>query len=623
MTTIRRLAHLRKAESPLRRILTLMAVLAVAAALVPPAAPASDNSVAIIVRESHPATSRAQKFVEALGGEVLVDLEVIDGFSASIPAHAFDALTSHPSVASVTPDGTVTLTSAGWDDSSILSTVDFRDYPGSLYAITRATNATSGWLNGAWGQGIDIAMIDTGVAPVRGLPAWKVVNGPDLSFDSQEDDLEYLDGFGHGTHMAGIMTGLDLTVSSNLTASSKDSFVGMAPASRVVNVKVGASNGAVDVSQVIAAIDWIVEHKSDNGMNIRVLNLSFGTESTQPYVLDPLAYAAEQAWKSGIVVVAAAGNDGNSSRLRDPAYDPYVLAVGSAQAGDLNTSAPSHTVSYDRVSPFSNCGTSARHVDVVAPGKSITSLRVPGSYVDETYPYARVGERFFLGSGTSQAAAVVSGAVAQILSADPTLTPDEVKHLITTNAQAIGDSDCLGAGLLDLGFLAKKLPRLRGVDQDHPSADGSGLLEAARGGDHLVLDGVELEGESDVMGNRWIGFNKENEACRTEGKGKKASTVCGTELVPVSTLWNGGTWNGGTWSGTTWSGVSWSGVSWSGVTWSGVSWSGVSWSDVSWSDHYWNGVSWSGTTWSGTTWSGVSWSGNSWTSGSWLGRTWG
>ena len=103
--------------------------------------------------------------------------------------------------------------------------------------------------------------------------------------------------------------------------------MGIAPGSRIVNIKVADSNRATDVSQVLAAIDWVVQHRTDNGMNIRVVNLSFGTDGNQSYVLDPLAFAVEQAWRAGIVVVVAAGNDGNGFALRNPASDPYVIAV--------------------------------------------------------------------------------------------------------------------------------------------------------------------------------------------------------------------------------------------------------------------------------------------------------
>ena len=235
---------------------------------------------------------------------------------------------------------------------------------------------------------IDVAVIDSGVVPVQGLTTGgKVINGPDLSFDSQSEDLRYMDTYGHGTHLAGIIAGYDGT---------RTGFLGVAPGARIVNVKVANYEGAVDVSQVIAAIDWVVQHRNDNGMNIRVINLAYGTDSVQPADVDPLSFAVEQAWRAGIVVVVAAGNDGNSTALRNPAFNPYVIAVG---ASDSNyTGKPGD----DFVASFTNCGTSDRYIDVLAPGRSIISLRNPGSAADVEHPEARIGDRFFLGSGTSQ-----------------------------------------------------------------------------------------------------------------------------------------------------------------------------------------------------------------------------
>lgn len=142
-----------------------------------------------------------------------------------------------------------------------------------------------------------------------------------------------------------------------------------------------------------------MQHRNDNGMNVRVLNLSYGTDGSQNYLIDPLAEAVERAWEAGIVVVVGSGNDGNNSLLRNPAYDPHVIAVGASEG---NTT---YTADDDTIAPFSNRGTPSRHVDIVAPGKSIVSLRSSGSYADQTAPEAVVEERFFLGSGTSQAAA--------------------------------------------------------------------------------------------------------------------------------------------------------------------------------------------------------------------------
>ena len=151
----------------------------------------------------------------------------------------------------------------------------------------------------------------------------QVINGPDLSFDSQAPNLTDIDTYGHGTHMAGLIAGRDAAIPPGKEDEADHYFVGAAPGARIVSIKVAASDGATDVSQVIAAIDWIVQHRNSDGLNIRVLNLSFGTDGTQDYQLDPLAYAAEVAWHHGIVVVVAAGNSGfGTPQLNNPAYDP-------------------------------------------------------------------------------------------------------------------------------------------------------------------------------------------------------------------------------------------------------------------------------------------------------------
>src|SRR5204863_415455 len=156
-------------------------------------------------------------------------------------------------------------------------------------------------------------------------------------------------------------------------------------------------NGATDVSQVLAGIDWVVQHRNDNGMNIRVVNLSFGTDSTQSYLLDPLAYAAEVAWLHGIVVVVSAGNTGfGSAQLNDPAYDPYVLAVAA------DDTKGSDSPDDDAIPDFQTRGNAVRHPDLVAPGKSIVGLRDPGSFIDQAFPAGRLSRtRLFRGCGSS------------------------------------------------------------------------------------------------------------------------------------------------------------------------------------------------------------------------------
>ena len=198
---------------------------------------------------------------------------------------------------------------------------------GSLESIARVTGARDLWKKGYTGKGVDVALIDSGIAPVLGAPT--IVNGADLSLDAGNSNLRFLDGYGHGTHMAGIIAGKDASV--DRPEKAKGAFVGIAPGSRVVNVKVGAMDGTVHTSQVIAGLDWIIQNRQANGMNIRVVNLSYGSPATSNWKLDPLAWAAEVAWNRGIVVVAAAGNEGAGHELASPAYSPRILAVGATE----------------------------------------------------------------------------------------------------------------------------------------------------------------------------------------------------------------------------------------------------------------------------------------------------
>ena len=481
-------------------------------------------------------------------------------------------------------DGTVGVVTTALDTTTgLLGGADWGYAPSqtSMSQVDDAVGADTMWNRGYTGKGVGVALIDTGVVPVQGLTSGNVVNGPDLSFDSQSPSPD-LDGFGHGTHMAGIIAGNDGT---------RSGFKGVAPGATLVSVRVGASDGSADVSQVIAGIDWVVQHRDDPGMNIRVLNLSFGTDGTQDPALDPLTHAVENAWRHGIVVVVSGGNRGSTQpSLDNPARDPYVISVGADDlAGTTSTSLD------DSVPDFSSRGSSVRQVDVVAPGQSIVSLRNPGSVVDTEYPAAVVNTRFFKGSGTSQATAVVSGAAALLLQQRPSLTPDDVKRLLMTTAQPLPMADAAGrgAGLIDVAA-AGLAPRPYYVQRGTVST-GLGTLEGARGDSHVGDDGVDLVGEQDIFGKPWV-------------------PSVWAPLSAAGDAWDGGSWNGADWAGTCWCGTSWAAATWSSRSWSSRSWSGIDWSSRSWSSRSWSSRSWSGDAWDSRSWSSRSWSGSTWSS---------
>jgi serine protease AprX len=451
---------------------------------------------------------------------------------------------------------------------------------GSMYRVVDQINARSLWAQGFDGSGVNVAVIDTGVAPVPEL-AHKTVAVVDLSAEARVPEARFVDTYGHGTHMAGIIAGTAPGITTAQAGNNPAWFMGVAPGAGIVSVKVADNSGAVDVSQVIAAVDWVTDNARD--LNIRVINLSYSSGANLPYTIDPLAFAVERAWRAGIVVVAAAGNDGRSEkRLSAPATDPYVIAVAAAEPrNDGKFKVPSWATSGDGV----------RNPDLSAPGASIHSLRAPSSRIDLMHPEGYVSEQLFKGSGSSQAAAVVSGAVALLLDARPELTPDQVKALLVASAdsRALNTSNprFSGAGLLDVAAAAQR-PTPNAVQSWTPS-NGSAPLDQARVDEMVNALGAPIVGNTTVLGTPWEG-----------------------------TRWSGTRWSGGTWEGTRWSGGTWMGTRWSDSTWTGTRWSNTSWTGTRWSGTRWSNTSWTGTRWSGTRWSDSSWTGTRWSDGGWF-----
>jgi serine protease AprX len=463
---------------------------------------------------------------------------------------------------------------------------------GSMHSLTRSIGAQEAWARGVTGKGVTVALIDTGVAPVAGLDAdGKVLDGPDLSYESQRPGTRYLDGYGHGTHMAGIIAGADEGLDP--ARPRADKFAGVAPGAQLLNMKAAAGDGGTDVSQVIAALDWVVEHRTDAGMNVRVVNLSYGTQSLQSWEVDPLARAVENAWRNGILVVTSAGNSGlKSPQLLMPARDPHILAVGAVDHVGTRSALD------DAVAGFTNGGNSQRRPDLLAPGKSVVSLRVPGSYVDRAHPEGRLtgdsAGRFFRGSGTSQAAAVVAGEAALLFQANPRLTPDQAKALLqrSANPLVLKSHPAQGAGVTHVGdaVALAKAGIVPSVRTSYPRSTGLGSLEAARGGEHVAdpMNGATLTGELDALGSPWR---------------PRAWTAAQDA---------GATWVGGAWNGRTWTGTAWVGGQVAPAMWEGTSWSGIPWAEHIWSDDAWQARSWRGQNWEARSWREASWVARSW-----------
>ena len=384
---------------------------------------------------------------------------------------------------------------------------------------------------GVDGAGIGVAVIDSGIIGwhddlADGRGGQRVVDYVDFSGDVVDcggvagGGTVPEDGFGHGTHVAGIIAGNG--------ADSDGGITGIAPRAQLIVLKVLDAAGRGHTSDVIAALDYAVSRRA--AFNIRVINLSIAAPVYESYNNDPLTLAAERAVRAGITVVAAAGNNGRSrggraqyGAITAPGNAPWVLTVGAS----------SHMGTADRaddtIAPFGSRGPTAfdqaAKPDIVAPGVGIESLAAPGSTLYETgtaylvpgtsptggpMPYMSL-------SGTSMSAAVVSGTAALMMQANPQLTPNAIKAILQYTAQVYAGYDALteGAGFLNAeGAVA--LARQFAGRSTKQYADSTRWSRAVTWGNRLTKGGlITASANAWPSGVRW-GAERTNTGLKIE-----------------------------------------------------------------------------------------------------------
>jgi serine protease AprX len=357
---------------------------------------------------------RADAAIRAHGGLPGRFLAAIGGQVALVPDSALARLAARPEVRRLTLD---------------------RPVAGTMERTGAAVGAA--WVNDALGYngtGVGVAIIDSGVANWHDdLGSQRVAHFVDFVNDLPVPH----DGYGHGTHVAGIIAGSGY--------DSDGARRGIAPGATLVVLRVLDETGEGHISNVIAAIDYAVEHRA--AFNIRVINLSVASGVYESFTTDPLTLAARRAVDAGIVVVTAAGNHGQTARgtvqhggITSPGNAPWVLTVGAAD--HRMTAARGDDV----VADFSSRGPTlidrGMKPDVVAPGVAIESLADAGGTLYALHPDARLWGTvdtatppYVSLTGTSMAAPVVAGTIALMLEANAALTPNLVKAVLHYTAE--------------------------------------------------------------------------------------------------------------------------------------------------------------------------------------------
>lgn len=483
-----------------------------------------EQRVSIIVQKT--ATGQAlEEFVAQKGGTITRALPMIHAVTAELPAKAAVALAEVDGVRWVSLDAAVVRSSA--DDEAalpyktllpLIATAQQAENvnaaaitnPPSYYLDT--VSARQVWSLGLRGQGVGVAVIDSGVTQTNDFNKSTQAAASRLkqySFNPKATTVN--DTFGHGTHVAGIIGGNG--------AASGGLYSGIAPEVNLYSLKISDNQNLARESDAIAAMQWVYDHKTQ--YNIRVVNLSINSTVEQSYQTSPLDAAAEILWFNGVVVVASAGNavsHGVYYRTVNaaPANDPFVITVGASN--QMLNSDPAN----DMIALYSAYGVTMDGFvkpDIVAPGTAIISLLSPTSGWTTQYPLHVVanGGYFWL-SGTSMAAPMVTGAVALLLQDEPALTPDQVKYRLTHASNTIA-----------------------GTPGDKRTYPYLNVYKAVTG-----------------------------TATQSANTGIAASRLLWTGGNPLA--WNGVNWNSVNWNSVNWNSVNWNSVNWNSVNWNSISW---------------------------------------------------
>ena len=466
----------------------------------------------IVQMEPGVAPSQGQQVVADLGGQSTTgDVPVINGFGAVLQDDAAEELVNTPGVHAVTPNSATApepaatvpapnnstaasgglrcaLSDAGTVPSRLGSTSLLDVNP--LYSIPLlrqplqvTVRADRAWQRAA-GRGVGVAVLDTGIA--GDLPDFVTAGKSRVIASAVTNPCarNAHDQVGHGTHVAGLIAGNSMNSPSLKKLQGK--YMGIAPRANLISVKVSDDDGDTTVLDVINGLQFVVDHKAELG--IRVVNLSLSSTVAESYKTDPLDAAVEAAWFSGIVVVAAAGNEGVAPDAVSyaPGNDPYVISVGA-----LDDRGSSYLYD-DQLASWSSRGVTQDGVqkpEVLAPGNRLIAPLAPNSDFERLCRKCMISHSYFRVSGTSMASGVVSGVAALVIEKNPGMTPNQVKGALVgtlRNVPGVGaavDANAAmdGSGSANAGLVPNPLvdPATGAIDWTRASFRRASFRDAA------------------------------------------------------------------------------------------------------------------------------------------------
>jgi serine protease AprX len=510
-------------------------------------------TVRVIVQKTSASASALLIALKVPGVLVTEEFKVIPAFVAIAPISAIAALARDTNVRYLSPDGsvqvlpglqlptlggilagvkkpkTVKASKSDIDTSNLLTTYPFD------------TGATGAWSSAdgsvETGSKVTVALIDSGVDATHAD-----VSGQITSVNVNSNTLSTGDGYGHGTHVAGIIMGHNPT----------GQYTGIAPDANLVSIKIADDTGLALESDLLRGLDWLDTNQSK--LKIRAVNLSVSTSLPESYATSPIDAAVERLWHDGVTVVAAAGNLGpdQDAVWYAPGNDPYVITVGCLD--ENATTSPAD----DSLCPISSRGVTEdgfTKPDMVAPGRKIVSalatapngnsVVLAGEFPDRI---TADGQHIRL-SGTSMAAPMVTGAIALLLQRHSNLTPGQIKQILVQSTRTYpGQPDAAGTLNITAALLLS----------DHPPVVSQPPI--------LPASGVAAPAGADTV------------------------------------LWDGARWGSAFWDGARWGSTYLDGARWGSSEWDGARWGSAYWDGARWGSTYWDGARWGNASWDGARW---------------------
>jgi serine protease AprX len=482
---------------------------AVPSDLLAAAAAHSDSRFDVIVQGSSGRSSAdVAGAVTSENGQLKRRFGSINGVSASVSGAQLLKLARHPNVFAITRNDKVSLTT---------------------YESAEMWRSAMGF-NRLYGgpQTPAIAIVDSGIDASKAADFGSRIVAS-VNFSSLAPNLSG-DQLGHGTMVAGLAAGSGGVLSK---------YRGGAPGSPLVDVKVTDNQGQALTADLIAAIDWLIANKGK--YNIRVANFSLVGNVEASFLYDPLDKAVEKLWFNGVVVVAAAGNNGSAtapSKIGAPANDPFVITVGATDIESSSTQGDDIRATW---SAYGYTADGFAKPDVTAPGRYLISAVPVASVFTATKPERIVEPGYMWMSGTSFSAPIVSGAAAQLLARYPGWTPDQVKGALMVSTTYV-PSQGLSMGVGEINaYSASSVTSPPNPNQNLYAFVSNGTFDSQAWATH----------------------------------------------VSTNSNWTASNWTSSNWTSANWTSSNWTSSNWTASNWTSSNWTSSNWTVSNWTVSLW------------------------------------